>query len=294
MAIIAIPVWHGDGKLIEFRQPEFARRGDRAGNMAKTSTIRGLQRGLQVFKALHGAPALTLHEVHRTTGLSKPSLLRILATLEQAGMVYRRIDDGRYRASAKLTGILRKPHRFDYVAEVAAPVLDRLCHKIVWPSDLGVPAGDHLEIVETSRALSPFVFNSARVGNRVNWLMTALGRAYLAFCPDEERRRIVTRLRNSRNPQDRLARDPKRLDAVLRETRARGYGLRDPYFLGGFYEGMFDDHLAGMAVPLLQGGKVHGCINIIWARRALTVDQMAAQHLRDLQDAAREIVSALK
>src|SRR5258708_36283363 len=155
--------------------------------MAKTSTIRGLQRGLQVFKALHGAPALTLHEVHRTTGLSKPSLLRILATLEQAGMVYRRIDDGRYRASAKLTGILRKPHRFDYVAEVAAPVLDRLCHKIVWPSDLAVPAGDHLEIVATTRAPGPLVFDSAGLGHWLNGLITGRGPAEVAFCPDEER-----------------------------------------------------------------------------------------------------------
>lgn len=261
--------------------------------MAQGDTIRGLERGLLVFKALQGTPASTLHDLHAATGLPKPSLLRILATLERAGMAYRRLDDGRYRASAKLTGIIRKARQFDYIAEAAAPVLDRMCQKIAWPSDLAVPAGDHLEIVETSRTLSPFVFNSARVGNRINWLMTALGRAYLAFCPDSERARIVKRLQKSRNPQDRLARDAKRLDAILRDTRARGYGLRDPYFTGGFYDGMFDDHLAGMAVPLLDGTRVHGCINILWARRALTVEQMAAQYLPDLQQAAREIIAAV-
>jgi DNA-binding IclR family transcriptional regulator len=113
--------------------------------------------------------------------------------------------------------------------------LDRLCQRIIWPSDLAVPADDHLEIMETSRTLSPFVLDSGRIGNRINWLMTAIGRAYLAFRPADERQRIVARLRKTRTPQDRLAAEPKRFDAILAETRERGYGLRDAAFYGGFY-----------------------------------------------------------
>jgi IclR family transcriptional regulator, mhp operon transcriptional activator len=173
------------------------------------------------------------------------------------------------------------------------PVLDRLCRKIVWPSDLAVPADDHMEICETSRTLSPFSFNSARVGNRINWLMTGLGRAYLAFCPEEERQRVVTRLRDTGNPQDRLASQPSRLDAILAETRERGYGMRDPAFYGGFYERPFDDQLAGIAVPLGGGDHVYGSINILWVRRAMTVGEIVAHHLADLQTAAAEIVSML-
>jgi IclR family transcriptional regulator, mhp operon transcriptional activator len=261
--------------------------------MPEATTIRGLERGLQVFKALQQAPSLSLQEVHTATGLPKPSLLRILATLEQASMIHRRIDDGRYRVSAKLVGDARKPGPYDYVVEAATPVLDRLCQRIIWPSDLAVPAGDHMEIMETSRTLSPFVLNSARIGNRINWLMTALGRVHLAYCPANERQRIVARLRKTRNPQDALASEPKRLDAIFAETRLRGYGLRDPAFLGGFYEGPFDDHLLGLAIPLRRGGRVHGCINILWARRALSVEQVVVQHLTDLQAAAAEIVAAL-
>jgi IclR family mhp operon transcriptional activator len=192
--------------------------------------------------------------------------------------------DGRYRVSAKLIGGQRKPGPYDDVAEAAAPVLDRLCQRIIWPSDLAVPAGDHLEIMETSRTLSPFVLDSGRIGNRINWLMTAIGRAYLAFRPADERQRIVARLRKTRTPQDRLAAEPKRLDAILAETRERGYGLRDAAFYGGFYERPYDDHLLGLAIPLRRGGRVHGCINILWARRALSVEQVVAQHLADLPE----------
>ena len=71
------------------------------------------------------------------------------------------------------------PDENDRVAEAAAPVLDRLCHRISRPSDLMVPAGDHMEIRETSRTHSPFLiyYNKDRVGIQVNWLLSAVGRA---------------------------------------------------------------------------------------------------------------------
>jgi DNA-binding IclR family transcriptional regulator len=93
---------------------------------------------------------LSLHEIHQATRISKPSLLRILNTLEHVGFVSRRLADGHYRISA-FARMGRKRDRYDRVAEAAAPVLDRLCQKVSWPSDLMVPAGDHMEIRETSR-----------------------------------------------------------------------------------------------------------------------------------------------
>lgn len=123
--------------------------------MPRAETIRGLARGLRVLAALQSSPISTLHEIHRATHISKPSLLRILNTLQDAGFVSRRLADGRYRISA-FARVGRKRDRHDRVAEAAAPVLDRLCQNVRWPSDLMVPAGDHMERRETSQAASPF------------------------------------------------------------------------------------------------------------------------------------------
>ena len=142
-------------------------------------------------------------------------------------MVSRRLGDGRYRASTNLTRRPQRQSRYDRVAEAAAPVLDRLCQKVSWPSDLMVPAGDHMLIAETSRTQTPFPINAGLVGRSVNWLLSAVGRVYLAHCPDREREQILQRLRKSEKPEDRLAREPGRLEKILAETRQRGYGLRD-------------------------------------------------------------------
>jgi IclR family mhp operon transcriptional activator len=265
--------------------------------MQRGQTIRALERGLQVLQALQASSIASLHDIHLATRISKPSLLRILRTLEKSGFVSRRLADGHYRISS-LTGMARKRDRHARVAEAAAPVLDRLCQKVRWPSDLMVPAGGHMERRETSQASSPFSLNTAqrtRVGQPVGWLLSGVGRAYLAFCPEREREAILQLLRKSSRPEDQLARQPDRLNRILAETRARGFATRDPSFTGGNYGGLpMDDGLQAIAVPLLDRTKVHGSINILWIKAAFTVDEFAARHLDDLRSAATEIVESLR
>jgi IclR family transcriptional regulator, mhp operon transcriptional activator len=263
--------------------------------MPESETMRGLKRGLRVLEALQSNPISSLHDLYLATGISKPSLLRVLQTLERFGLVTRRLGDGRYRASTGLTRRPRSQARHERVAEAAAPVLDRLCHRISWPSDMMVPAGDHMVIAETSQTQTPFLIKAGGIGSPVNWLLSAVGRVYLAYCPDKEREEILQRLRKSDQFVDRLAHEPKRLEKILVETRQRGYGLRDPGFVGGFYGAPpQDDGLAAIAVPLLDRSRVHGAINILWVKTAFTIEDFAARHLADLRTAAREIVDSLR
>jgi IclR family mhp operon transcriptional activator len=193
--------------------------------------------------------------------------------------------------SAPFTRLARKRDHYDRVAEAAAPVLDRLCQRVLWSSDLMVPAGDHMERRETSQAYTPFFFihpaRRIRVGQSVNWLLTGAGRAYLAFCPEQEREGILRMLRRSDQPEDRLARDPKRLDKILAETRARGYGTRDPIFTGGKYGASpFDDGLAAIAVPLLDRTRVRGSIHILWIRTGLSAGRRGRERFDPAQRTA--------
>jgi len=266
--------------------------------MPRAETIRALERGIDVLAVLQSNPMSSLAEIHLATRIPKPSLLRILKTFERKGIASRRLADGRYRMSM-FASTTRKRDRYAPVAEAAAPVLDRLCQKVLWPSDLFVPAGNCMERRETSRPYTPFFINPGDfkklgVTVRANWLLTGVGRAYLAYCPEKERDAIIQRLRNSDKPENRLARDPKRLERILAETRARGYATRDAGFVGGSYNRPpFDDGLAAIVVPLRDRKRVHGSINILFVKTAYTVEQFAARHLADLRAAASEIVASL-
>ena len=262
--------------------------------MSRSETVRSLERGLAVLQALHTKPACSLQDLNLLTRIPKPSLLRILRTLEQSGWAARRLADGRYRVGTHFDQVARRRDRYDPVAEAAGPVLERLCRSLSWPSDLMVPAGDHMEIRESSRGHSPFLINRDQIGHPVPWLASAVGRAYLAYCPDKERNQIVAALRKSDLRDDLSARDPKRVDEILSEVRSKGYATRDPSHTGGAYGGAnFVDGLAAVAVPLISGQRVYGAINLLWIKTAFPIDEFASVHVPALKMAAGEIVEAM-
>jgi IclR family mhp operon transcriptional activator len=262
--------------------------------MQSGDTIRGLERGLAVLQALHSKPACSLQDLNEITRIPKPSLLRILRTLEQSGWAARRLADGRYRVGTHFDQVARGRDRYDPLAEAAGPVLERLCRTLSWPSDLMVPVGDHMEIRESSRGHSPFLINRDQIGHPVPWLVSAVGRAYLAHCPDKERAQIIATLRRSSLRDDRPARDPRLLDEIFAEVRSKGYATRDPSHTGGSYRGpSVVDGLAAIAVPVMKGRRVYGAINLLWIKTAFPIDEFAGVHLPALQAAAREIVDSM-
>jgi IclR family mhp operon transcriptional activator len=125
----------------------------------------------------------------------------------------------------------------------------------------------------------------------VNMLRSASGRCYLAFCSPKERAAILARLRKSIRPGDALARNTVKLNRVLADARARGYGTRDPDF-GGHYDlprSKVNDGRNSIAVPVHAGDEVVGCINLTWIARVVTVSVITERFLPQLKEAARTI-----
>lgn len=255
--------------------------------------IRALNRGLDVLQIIHASKAVSLQDLHRATGLPKPTLLRILKTLMGRQLVWQRIADGAYVAgytfSARASASVDEEA---HLAEAAAPVLADLGKRVRWPSVLAVPRLDHMAVIETNRPISYFRYIlRAPLGFRINMLRSASGRTYLAFCSEEERGAIVARLANSSRPGDTLARNPARLDRILAEARDCGYGTRDPDFGGNYDEprSRINDGRNSIAVPILAHQDIVGCINLTWIAKVAAVKVMAERFLPELQEAAKSI-----
>ncbi|MGH3318787.1 MAG: helix-turn-helix domain-containing protein [Streptosporangiaceae bacterium] len=257
----------------------------------KVKPIVALARGLEVLRVLQEMRAASLHDLCLATGIPKSSLTRILYTCYQEGLVWQRMADGAFLPSHTLQR--RAPlDDADWLVEVASPVLGGLCEKVSWPSVLSVPRLDHMEVLETNSPRAYFDDVPARpVHFRANILRSASGRAYLAFCPEQEREAVLRRLREREVPGHELARDPERVRQLVEGTRRRGYSVRAPEF-GGDYEKTrdeVDDGRNSIAVPIQVDGQVLGCVNLTWRRQVLTVDQVARRHLKDLHGAVRTI-----
>jgi IclR family mhp operon transcriptional activator len=250
-------------------------------------SIRALDRGLEVLDRIREGNGFTLKQLFVRTGLPRATLLRILKTLEEREWIQLGLVGGLYRPGPKMFEPVRVSGRRQRLAELAVPVLNRLAKKVVWPSDVAVCRGHSMLILESSRRNAPFVINREAAGRRPCLLKSAMGRAYLAFCPKEERERLLEALRRSTHPDDRLVAMQSWVDRVLQQTRAQGYGVREPGYWAGADD--FGDEVGSIAVPVMTGPKVIGCINLIWVASTSTVDAFARKHLRVLKEAAVEL-----
>jgi IclR family mhp operon transcriptional activator len=180
----------------------------------------------------------------------------------------------------------------DWLGEIASPVLARLCDRVRWPSVLSVPRLHYMEVVETNSPRAYFDDIRARpVSFRVNLLRSASGRAYLAFCPEQELQAVLRRLRERDAPGHELASQPEAVRQIVETTRRRGYAVRTPDF-GGHYaksRAEHDDGRLSIAMPIRLEGRVLGCINLTWRMKVMTVAEMARRHLDDLRGAVSAV-----
>ncbi len=259
-----------------------------AGPLVMTKQIRALSRGLEVVQAIHDAGTpLSLGELHRATDIDRATLLRILATLAQAGWVYRGMGDRCYRLTYKLhdMGIGVSVH--DAIAEVAAPVLDRLQCDLHWPSDVGVYHRGGMTIIETSRRRSVLVVNREVVGYRPGMLKSAMGRAYLAYCEPRRLESILAGLRQQGGEDAVLAADGDYVTRTLSEVRRRGFAVRDPSIATAAED--VDDEFRAIAVPIVVLGEVQATLNLVWLATAQWAPETEVQYAQRLKPAAEEL-----
>lgn len=255
-----------------------------------TKTIRSVRRAFRVLEAMAAQGPMSLNELHRATGLDRATLLRLLRTLAEDGYVLRSLSTGRYEPAARLArfgGSVRAVTRF---TQAAGDVLDRLCRDLIWPSDIGIPRDGAIEIVETSRTLSPFILNPRVIGRPISLAYSAMGQAYLAHCDAEARDFAIARAMQRR--VEGFGLDRAYFDTVIRQTRARGYGVRAPGYAA--FVDSWTDKLRALAVPVLASGQAIAALNLVWIDSFATVEQMAASHLDRLRAAAGELGARLE
>jgi IclR family mhp operon transcriptional activator len=224
-------------------------------------------------------------ELAMASQISRQALYRILETLCDEGFVERREDRDRYELTPLVRCLSDGFRDEDLVRKIATPVIRQLQKDLVWPSDLATFHGTAMCLRETTRPNSPMTIDRATIGWRLSMLGSASGRAYLAWCPQEERRLILENLQSSRHPDDALAHDEHWVRTLLSTTRQRGYGER------------FDEvrsRTGAIAVPFHQGERVMGCLCITFIASALNPAEAARRHLDRLRAAAAEIELILK
>jgi IclR family mhp operon transcriptional activator len=255
---------------------------------ARYRPVQGLARGLELLKALNrmAGGRSTINALTEATGLHRTTVRRLLETLLDLGYVRRSESDGSYGVSHHVRDLSEGFTDQEWISAVATPVMGRLLRTVQWPSDLTTLDGSSMLIRESTHRFSPLSFERGMVGRRMPLMFSASGRAYLAACEQTELRELVKLMIADGGVQGSSAGDAALLRNTLHSVRQRGYASSEGDWRPGSPAG-------ALALPILQGTKVLGCINLVYRRRAMSTAQAAEQFLAPLKEAVAEIETQL-
>lgn len=258
--------------------------------VSSVKSVDALRRGLDVLHAIELSSAVTLAELHIQTGIPKATLLRILKTLREAGWVERNELESRYVPSAAPGETGDAAVWRSRLSALAAPQRAQLQRRIPWPLDLAVRDGTTMLILDAHRPINGLAVNYRVLGFRPGMLVSSLGRCYVAFCADEERRQLVARLARSPRPVDRLAATPEAVRRLVARARGLGYATRDPS------QTSLDspERFGAISVPIFNDERLMACLSCAWLPAVTSEHAVVGAYLGHMQAAARVIGERLR
>ena len=243
--------------------------------------VESLRRGLLILTEVNRSGGARPGEIAKALSLPRPTVYRLLETLEELGFVARSGSDDRIRVTIAARGLGDGYDSDVHFAQSGGPILRELSRRLIWPCDLVVYEDLAMVIQETTHAASPLSIDRAMIGRRLPILRSSCGRAFLAACPSEEAEKIIEHLRRRDDPEDRPFLEPVLLDRMLKETRARGYGIR--------HHENYIPKTSSIAVAVRRDNAALGCITVIWITSALPLSEAVAQFYEPLSLAATQI-----
>jgi IclR family mhp operon transcriptional activator len=171
-------------------------------------------------------------------------------------------------------------HGGPLLVEAGAALCGELTARVKWPVSIAVLEGTEMTVCFTTLRDSPVQPFGKILAKRRSLLLTGLGRAYLAFCPAEERKLLTAMLREEAPPSARRAIEATIAQAVSLGA-AHGYLERDP--------AAPPDSTSTLAMPIVADDRVLGTVGLTYFISAMDRDAVEPRVAEPLRAVAQAI-----
>lgn len=199
--------------------------------------VSALERGLQVLEAFgRRGFSLTLADLAGELKLPKPTLHRLLATLQGRGYVLQPVKGGAYCLGPAVLGLGFAVLDGLEVREAALPFLEALFQEVEANVNLSVLEPGGLQVMYVARLRRQEVLSlNLNVGSRLPSYSSSPGRVLLANLPGPERRQALARLAADPQAAAWLRVRQVDLERVLDQVASQGYAVNDGEYLPELY-----------------------------------------------------------
>jgi IclR family transcriptional regulator, mhp operon transcriptional activator len=210
--------------------------------------VEAVIKALSILRFVSTLRIASIADLHAVTGIAKPTIVRMLETLMHAGYVAKDRTFGGYRVTSEVQSLSSGFFGVPMVIEAAHSHALALTQRVKWAVGIGMLEGTYMRLQFTTASSSPWSLPLTSLNMRLDLVASAMGRAYLAFCPEHEREALITSLLTSiKDPEER---DFRRgyIEVLLKTARRDGYALRERYGPNGNNQ--------TLAVPVRHGDRV--------------------------------------
>ena len=248
---------------------------------ARSDTVSALERGISVLRCFsQDKPVLGYADIAKMTGIPRPTVNRLVATLAATGMLKPAASSDRFTLGPAVISLARVFLVSLDVRAVARPKMMAMAEDLGCSVYLAVRDGMEMVLIEACRPNSSILSPRLDVGSRAPLPTSALGRAYLAALEDGKRTQLIDSLRLMRGPEwDRVGPGMQR---SIDEAQRLGYCLS----LGEFHH-----EINSVSVPLVGPGDEIMALNCGGAAFMFTEQRLREEFAPRLMAIAREIAT---
>lgn len=247
-------------------------------------SVKAIDRAIQVLNCFSsGSGQFTLGELAALTGLPKPTLFRILQTLEKNRFVSYDAASSKYCLGMRLFELGGVAFSSMSLRQTASKFVDALVLHTKFPAMVGILAEGELVYIDGRPGNGHVQLFGAQIGKRNPPHYGAVGKSLMAYLPNDEVDALL-----GRYPLHQIAprsiTDHALFKRSLQETRDKGYA---------YEEGELVEGVIGIAAPVRNHlGKVVAAVGMIFP--AFRADDRRKKKITGLvTDAAMKISQAM-
>jgi len=242
--------------------------------------VNSVAKGFEVLRAFDSnSTNMSLRDLEVKTGINKATVRRFALTLVDLGYL-RLLPDNKFQLSPKVLDLGAHYLETLSLPDLALPVLENIASKVKESTNMAILDGPDVVYVLRVNAAERIIGANLRVGSRLPFYATSLGKALVAWLPEMERKKIWDSATIAPFT-DKTITVYEEFEAHLEMCRSQGYTEGNDELEVG---------LRSVAMPIFdRKGETVGAINISTNLMRSSEKQIAESYLPALREGSNKI-----
>jgi len=250
--------------------------------------IRAISRGLAVLQAVNRAGSISLMQTSRQTRIPYPTVCRIVQTLLHEGLIEKEPNRKRYRSTALVQSLSSGFQDDSKLVKAARPHIVELTKRVAWPISVATRVGNMMMVRDSTHSLTSLTLSNYAPGYTLPIAECSTGKAYLAYCSDEERESIRSGFRILEGAPDKLGLLLTENGAMIQDIRRKGYATQ----VRNIYTAT-PGKTSSIAVPIMHEDRIMGAMALIFFVAGMKMQEAERRYVPELLQTAKAISADL-